>query len=120
MFKSNSTRRGYEKLDKEFVGNGISNEELMRSTSVSSGPSNSKAKMDMVSNFGDINLQRNPTKKSSSDQKEKNTHPIFNFFDFRSKKKKATSKPEFARYVEYMKEGGMWDSDLNKPVIYYK
>jgi hypothetical protein len=41
-------------------------------------------------------------------------------FDFGKKKKKASSKPEFARYVEYMKEGGMWDLESNKPVIYYK
>ncbi|CAI8588670.1 unnamed protein product [Vicia faba] len=127
MFRSNSTRRGhekYEKLDKEFGGNnnGILNEEyLKRSASVPTGPSNTKAKMAMASNFVDINLQRNPTKKASSDHhKEKSVHPLLNFFDFRRKKKKATSKPEFARYVEYMKEGGMWDSESNKPVIYYK
>ncbi|CAJ2646450.1 uncharacterized protein LOC123910361 [Trifolium pratense] len=122
MFRSNSTRRGnekYEKLDKEFGGNnnGISNEEYLK-RSISVGPSNTKAKMAMASNLGNINLQRNPTKKVSSD-KEKNTHPLFNLFDF-GKKKKASSKPEFARYVEYMKEGGMWDSESNKPVIYYK
>ncbi|AES95020.1 hypothetical protein MtrunA17_Chr5g0404581 [Medicago truncatula] len=125
MFKSNSTRRGhekYEKLDKEFGGhNETSNEEyLKRSTSVPSGPSNIKTNMAMASTLGDINLQRNPTKKASSDHKEKSTtHPLLNFFDFR-RKKKATSKPEFARYVEYLKEGGMWDSNSNKPVIYYK
>ncbi|XP_058772729.1 uncharacterized protein LOC131646781 [Vicia villosa] len=133
MFRSTSTRRGpekYEKLDKEFGGdnngisndNGISNEEyLKRSASVPSGPSNTKDKMAMASNFGDINLQRNPTKKvSSSDPKNNSVHPLLNFFDFRRRKKKATSKPEFARYVEYMKEGGMWDSESDKPVIYYK
>jgi hypothetical protein len=127
MFRSNSTRRGhekYEKLDKEFGGNnyGISNEEyLKRSISVPSGPSSTKAKMAMATNLGNnINLQRNPTKKASNDHKEKSTHPLFNLFDFGKKKKKASSKPEFARYVEYMKEGGMWDLESNKPVIYYK
>ncbi|AES78290.1 hypothetical protein MTR_7g026910 [Medicago truncatula] len=70
MFKSNSTRRGhekYEKLDKESGGhNETSNEEYLKRR--------------------DINLQRNPTKKASSDHKEKSTtHPLLNFFDFRRK-----------------------------------
>lgn len=121
MFRSNSTRRGpakYEKLDKEFAASETWNEELKRSTSLPSGASNSMAKMAMGSNFGDINLQKNPTKKTSSKQKEK-SHPLFSFFDFR-RKKKPTATPEFTRYVEYLKEGGMWNSDSSKPVIYYK
>lgn len=116
MFRSTSTRRGsakYEKLEKESAVNGISNEELKRSTSL---PSRAQG-----SPLGDINLQRNPTKKASdkNNQKEKKTHPLFSFFDLR-RKKKITAKPEIARYLEYVKEGGMWDLDSNKPVIYYK
>lgn len=73
------------------------------------------------STLGDINLQRNPTKKANdkNNQKEKKTHPLFSLFDFR-RKKKVTAKPEIARYLDYVKEGGMWDLDSNKPVIYYK
>lgn len=50
------------------------------------------------------------------------SHPIFSLFDGRrrSNKKKATAKPEFSRYVEYLKEGGMWDSSSNTPIIYFK
>lgn len=50
------------------------------------------------------------------------SHPIFSLFDGRrrSNKKKATAKPEFSRYVEYLKEGGMWDSRSNTPIIYFK
>ncbi|KAK7406735.1 hypothetical protein VNO78_08365 [Psophocarpus tetragonolobus] len=110
MFRSTSTRAKYERLDKEYAANGTSNEELKRSTSL---PSRA-----MGSTFGDINLQRNPTKKVNSKPKEK-SHPLFSFFDLR-RKKKTTSKPEFARYLEYVKEGGMWDMNSNKPVIYYK
>lgn len=91
MFRSASNK--YEKLGKEgsgSAGEASVKEELKRSTSM---------------------LQRNPTKKKS--------HPIFSFMDFAGKKK-ATAKPEMVRYVEYLKEGGMWDSDSNKPVIYYK
>ncbi|KAK7367378.1 hypothetical protein VNO80_09390 [Phaseolus coccineus] len=113
MFRSTSTRKRparYEKLDKEYGGSGTSNEDFKRSTSL---PSRA-----MASTFGEMNLQRNPTKKGSSKPKEK-IHPLLSFFDFR-RKKKTTAGPEFARYLEYVKEGGMWDINANKPVIYYK
>ncbi|XVF24765.1 hypothetical protein REPUB_Repub13aG0155600 [Reevesia pubescens] len=51
--------------------------------------------------------------------KSKNTHPLFSLFDAR-RKKKTTAKPEYGRYLEYLKEGGMWDMNANMPVIYYK
>ncbi|KAL3527127.1 hypothetical protein ACH5RR_011783 [Cinchona calisaya] len=44
-------------------------------------------------------------------------HPIFSLFDSRPRKK-ATAKPEFSRYVEYLKEGGILDMNSNLPVIY--
>ncbi|KDP21749.1 hypothetical protein JCGZ_03379 [Jatropha curcas] len=47
------------------------------------------------------------------------SHPLFSLFDSR-RKKKATAKPEFTRYLEYVKEGGVWDVNSNMPVIYYK
>ncbi|MED6181191.1 hypothetical protein PIB30_017165 [Stylosanthes scabra] len=115
MFRSFSTRRGpskYEKLEKEGAGNGISNEELKRSTSLPSSRGFNST------NFGNINLQRNPTKKASSNQKS-TPHPLFGFFDLR-RKKKTIATPEFVRYLEYVKEGGVWDSNSNKPVIHYK
>ena len=59
------------------------------------------------------NSQVKPTKKVSK------SHPIFSLFNAR-RKKKTTARPEFARYLEYVKEGGLWDMNLNKPVIYYK
>ncbi|GMJ07914.1 hypothetical protein like AT3G50900 [Hibiscus trionum] len=51
--------------------------------------------------------------------KSKSVHPLFSLFDAR-RKKKTTAKPEFARYIEYLKEGGMWDRNANVPVIHYK
>ncbi|KAJ4871315.1 hypothetical protein Rs2_47053 [Raphanus sativus] len=50
------------------------------------------------------------------------SHPIFTFLYGNKKKKKTstTRKPEFSRYLEYLKEGGMWDARTNAPVIYYK
>ncbi|XP_050226354.2 uncharacterized protein LOC126676237 [Mercurialis annua] len=47
------------------------------------------------------------------------THPLFALFDTR-RKKKTTAKPELARYLQYMKEGGTWDAKSNMPVIFYK
>ncbi|RID53891.1 hypothetical protein BRARA_G01257 [Brassica rapa] len=55
-------------------------------------------------------------------------HPLLSFFDIGSQRKKkktkkkstTTAKPEFSRYLEYVKEGGVWDATSNGPVIYYK
>ncbi|EPS58222.1 hypothetical protein M569_16593, partial [Genlisea aurea] len=48
-------------------------------------------------------------------------HPFFSFFPLAQRKKKAaTAKPEVSRYLEYLKEGGAWDSKINAPVMYYK
>ena len=65
--------------------------------------------------------EKSQVKSSSSSNKKvtKSTHPLFSLFDAR-RKKKTTAKPEFARYLEYLKEGGMWDMNANIPVIYYK
>ncbi|CAN8229143.1 unnamed protein product [Cochlearia groenlandica] len=48
------------------------------------------------------------------------SHPILSFLYGKKKKKSTTTKPEFSRYLEYLKEGGMWDARSNTPVIYYK
>lgn len=68
---------------------------------------------------------RNPTSavpaqaKLKQSKKASKGHALFNFFDF-GRKRKSTAKPEFARYLEYVKEGGLWDLKANAPVIYYK
>ncbi|CAN6910842.1 unnamed protein product [Brassica oleracea] len=48
------------------------------------------------------------------------SHPIFSFLYGKKKKPSTTRKPEFSRYLEYLKEGGMWDARTNAPIIYYK
>ncbi|KAI4314827.1 hypothetical protein L6164_027695 [Bauhinia variegata] len=122
MFRSASTRAGpfrYERLGKETAAIPLI-EGLKRSASVSASAnartfgSSRKPALGSISNSAET-LQRNPTEKS---RKEK-THPLFGFMDFRGKKK-TTSKPEFSRYLEYLKEGGTWDFNSNMPVIYYK
>ncbi|CAK9320679.1 unnamed protein product [Citrullus colocynthis] len=58
-------------------------------------------------------------KQKQSKKANKEGHPLFSFFDFR-RKRKSTARPEFARYLEYLKEGGLWDLKANAPVIYFK
>ncbi|KAK9038852.1 hypothetical protein V6N11_023697 [Hibiscus sabdariffa] len=59
------------------------------------------------------------TESNKKGAKSKSVHPLFSLFDSR-RKKRTTAKPEFARYIEYLKEGGMWDVNANMPVIHYK
>ncbi|KAI5418398.1 hypothetical protein KIW84_042872, partial [Lathyrus oleraceus] len=121
MFRSMSRGFGtgrYERLGKESATTTLLHEEFKRSTTMPSKPSYSSTKMVLGSTFRDIKLQRNPTKKGNSSSSKKKSHPLFNFLDFR-REKKTTARPEFARYIEYLKEGGMWDFNSNKPVIYY-
>ncbi|XP_057418189.1 uncharacterized protein LOC130712369 [Lotus japonicus] len=115
MLRSFTTRR-YERLGKETASSALLQEGFKRSTSLPSRASSSARKM-AHSTLGNINLQRNPTKKANNTSKS--THPLFSFLDFR-RKKKTTARPEFTRYLEYLKEGGMWDLNSSKPVIYYK
>ncbi|CAH8385082.1 unnamed protein product [Eruca vesicaria subsp. sativa] len=114
MFRAMSTRKihgGYEKLGEE-------EPKLKRGTSVP------------ASVYGD---SRNPVQEVKKTPTVKPTggsvHPLLSFFDLRSQKNKnkkktkkssATAKPEFARYMEYVKEGGVWDPNSNAPVIHYR
>ncbi|KAF3334822.1 hypothetical protein FCM35_KLT21426 [Carex littledalei] len=60
------------------------------------------------------------TKNSSKKNKEKavDSHPVLKILD--APTKRATSRPEFLRYLEYVKEAGSWDADSERPSIYYK
>ncbi|ESQ45437.1 hypothetical protein EUTSA_v10010834mg [Eutrema salsugineum] len=114
MFRAMSTRKshgGYEKLGDE-------EPRLKRVTSVpASVYGNSRNPIQEV--------KKTPTAKATGGS----VHPLLSFFDvrFQRKKKKkptkkslATAKPEFARYMEYVKEGGVWDPNSNAPVIHYR
>ncbi|OAY60773.1 uncharacterized protein LOC110627330 [Manihot esculenta] len=57
--------------------------------------------------------------KSCARNKANKSHPLLSLFDAR-RKRKTTAKPEFTRYLEYLREGGVWDVSSNMPVIYYK
>lgn len=118
MFRAMSTRKihgGYEKLgDEEAI--------LKRVTSVP------------VSVYGYSRnpiqeVKKTPTLSPAAKPTGGSVHPLLSFFDvrFQRKKKKKTTKkssptakPEFARYLEYVKEGGVWDPNSNAPVIHYR
>ncbi|CAA0808616.1 Unknown protein [Striga hermonthica] len=52
----------------------------------------------------------NSQKEKEKVKKTSKIHPFFSLFET-GRKKKATAKPEFSRYLEYVREGGTyWDS----------
>lgn len=61
------------------------------------------------------------TKKPSAKKNKKkavDSHPVLKILD--TPTKRATSRPEFLRYLEYVKEAGSWGVDSERPSIYYK
>ncbi|XP_058082692.1 uncharacterized protein LOC131230748 [Magnolia sinica] len=48
------------------------------------------------------------------------SHPLLSYFHASRRKKATTLKPEFIRYLEYVKEGGVWDPHSNRPIMYFK
>ncbi|KAG6394592.1 hypothetical protein SASPL_145181 [Salvia splendens] len=61
----------------------------------------------------------NPPKMPQEAKKPSKIHPFFSIFESR-RRKKATAKPEFSRYLDYLREGGEWDMATDRPVMYYK
>ncbi|OMO84436.1 hypothetical protein COLO4_22043 [Corchorus olitorius] len=121
-FSTRRSRHGYERLleveGEEQQQQPVANMEaqLKRARSVPArvfGLSRSRK-------LGELALpETSQPKKPSSSNKVTKSHPLFSLF-YGSRKKKTTAKPEFARYIEYLKEGGMWDMSKNTPVLYYK
>lgn len=107
---STRNRRGYEKLEEEEESSAVLEAKLSKSRSL-------PAKL-----FGS---QRRSTREQSAEVKSvakqartvSKIHPMFNLFDPRLRKK-AAAKPEFSRYLEYLKEGGISGLGPNMPVIH--
>ncbi|KAL7614059.1 uncharacterized protein LOC111897370 [Lactuca sativa] len=119
MFRAMSTRRGrrgYDQLISEPTVDDylLPEPQMIRSTTL---PPNF---------YGDLPLKyvsapKVPAKMDFIEKQVKKVskvHPLFSLFEKRSRRKKATAKPEFSRYMQYLKEGGSWDSNSNMPVIY--
>ncbi|WZY84776.1 hypothetical protein YC2023_031160 [Brassica napus] len=116
MFRAMSTRKihgGYEKLVEE-------EPILKKGTSVP------------ASVYGNSRNPVQDAKTPTSKPTGGSVRPLLNLFNVRFQRKKrkkkktknkkslATAKPEFARYMEYVKEGGVWDPNSNAPVIHYR
>ncbi|KAG7584261.1 hypothetical protein ISN44_As08g037260 [Arabidopsis suecica] len=115
--RTRSRRSGYERVSDDSTFSLLGGK-LRRSTSVPYyAPS-----IRLGGDFPAI-LEKLPRQKTTKTVvTSKLSHPIFSLFDGyrRRSKKKATAKPEFSRYHEYLKESGMWDLRSNSPVIYFK
>ena len=116
MFKSMNRRkgrRGYDQLISESTAEDVSPEpKMIRSTSL---PTNSSGDFPVMF----VPVQEIPVKVVAKQmRKVSKVHPLFSLLEKRSRKKKATAKPEFSRYMQYLKEGGIWDANSPKPVIY--
>lgn len=125
MFRAFSTRggRGYEKLSDEHKESSadislLNEAKMSRARSV---PAAAAAKLfnsatTKKQTSSDQNVS--PPAKSLSKQAKKASklHPLFSLFDIRSRKK-ATANPEFSRYIQYLKEGGILNANSNKPTM---
>ncbi|OIT31824.1 hypothetical protein A4A49_26225 [Nicotiana attenuata] len=110
MFRAMSTRRdyrGYEELIKEEAPSApliIMEPKLSRNRTVPATAkffSSLSKKVTSVDNFR-ATTQLQEAKKASK------IHPIFSLFETK-KKKKATARPEFSMYIQYVREGGFGD-----------
>ncbi|XWS29275.1 hypothetical protein CRYUN_Cryun24cG0014300 [Craigia yunnanensis] len=122
-FSTRRSRHGYERLLEVEVDEPVSSigqfeAQLKRTRSVPARVFGLSRKFTPALALTD-NSQVKKSSSTSNKKVTKSTHPLFSLFDAR-RKKKTTAKPEFARYLEYLKEGGMWDMTANMPVMYYK
>lgn len=91
----NSRRRGYRRLGRLLSFNSLDEDDERGSK-------------------GD---QRNwPKKEVASKGGRKAAHPLQNVL-LAPRMDKAMAKPEFVRYMSYLKEAGRWDADADRPVI---
>ncbi|CAO2830489.1 unnamed protein product [Amaranthus hypochondriacus] len=133
LFRALSTRRsqrggGYDRLLDET--HGMSNDSafssdhavLKRVTSVPASIlfGSSSKKVGFESDYVGKNIKTKHHQQEAKAKKGGKSHPVFSLFEGKWKKKKLTANPDFSRYVEYLKEGGMWNKNTNSPIIYYK
>ncbi|OIT31822.1 PREDICTED: uncharacterized protein LOC109208179 [Nicotiana attenuata] len=106
MFRAMSTRRGYkgyeELIKEEEPSAPLVVPKLIRNRSVPVAKIFSPSKKMSEQNFPATPQVNKEAKKASK------IHPIFSLFETK-KKKKATARPEFSRYIQYVREGGFGD-----------
>ncbi|KAK4368073.1 hypothetical protein RND71_011865 [Anisodus tanguticus] len=111
MFRAMSTRRDYRGYgvlvkdeEEEPSAPILGKPKLSRNRTVPAAAkffSSSSKKVTSEDNFR-ANAQLKEAKKASK------IHPIFSLFETK-RKKKATARPEFSRYIQYVREGGYGD-----------
>ncbi|KAJ4714340.1 Sodium/potassium-transporting ATPase subunit alpha-1 like [Melia azedarach] len=113
MLRALSTRRssrGYERLAVVDESTALLEGKLKRAASVPAGvfnPSRKSYSSRKLTPEFEFTLPEHPQAQAKKSAKKLDKiHPIFSLLNSRSKKK-PTAKPEFARYLEYLKEGGM-------------
>ena len=103
MFRAMSTRRGYkgyeELIKEEEPSAPLVEPKLIRNRSVPVAKIFSPSKKVT----SEQNFPATPEAKKAS-----KIHPIFSLFETK-KKKKATARPEFSRYIQYVRDGGFGD-----------
>uniref|UniRef100_A0A3Q7F7G6 Uncharacterized protein n=2 Tax=Solanum lycopersicum TaxID=4081 RepID=A0A3Q7F7G6_SOLLC len=114
MLRAMSTRRDYRgygvlnkgEEDEEACAPILGNPKLSRNRTVPASAAakffrSSSKKVTSEDNFR-ASAQLKEAKKASK------IHPIFSLFETK-RKKKATARPEFSRYIQYLREGGFGD-----------
>ncbi|KAK4368072.1 hypothetical protein RND71_011864 [Anisodus tanguticus] len=111
MFRAMSTRRDYRVYDE------LIKEEAPSAPLIILEPKLSKSRTVPVS--ANFFISSSSKKVASEDnfrataqlkeaKKTSKIHPVFSLFETK-KKKKATARPEFSRYIQYVREGGYGD-----------
>lgn len=77
---------------------------------------NSPSKTKEIKQEEDGKDEEERARRSSSN--DISAHPVIRILEAPSKR--ATSSPEFLRYLEYLKEGGTWEPNSERPFIYFK
>ncbi|KAG8383352.1 hypothetical protein BUALT_Bualt04G0003500 [Buddleja alternifolia] len=99
MFRALSTRRSRRGYDQLRGGDDAS-------TAAAPAPMLSRAKSLPAKIFGSSKKLQSMNIPCEQVKKASKIHPLFSIFETK-RKKKATAKPEFSRYLEYVKEGGV-------------
>ncbi|KAK1280520.1 hypothetical protein QJS04_geneDACA023168 [Acorus gramineus] len=124
---SKSSRRGYRRLLRQFSWQSTESEHVdlpkeqepipsVKTTTFGGASEKRVMKGEGSAPPMAAELMRQPSKSSSGPK----SHPLFSLIEAPKKNKKAMGKPEMVRYMEYMKEAGTWDPNLDRPVIYFK
>ncbi|XP_071739114.1 uncharacterized protein [Rutidosis leptorrhynchoides] len=117
MFRAMSMRKahgGYEKLISESVSNETNTlleAKMLRSATLPASFYGNYPVQFVTEQKKKISFIEKQVKKVSK------IHPLFSLFERRNKKKKATAVPEFSRYLQYLKEGGIWRANSTKPIL---